>query len=59
MKYPKEIDTIIKKELKELLEYITITLEKQKVEINDKNAIDIFGFYEDKGYSRCVRQIYR
>ena len=37
-------------ELKELLEYITITLEKQKVEINDKNAIDIFGFYEDKGY---------
>lgn len=37
-------------ELKELLEYITITLEKQKVEINDNNDIDIFGFYENKGY---------
>lgn len=37
-------------ELKELLDYITITLEKQKVEINDKNDIDIFGFYENKGY---------
>ena len=38
------------KELKELLDYITITLAKQKVEIQDKIDRDIFGFYVDKGY---------
>jgi len=37
-------------ELKELLDYIDITLTKQKVEINDSNDIDIFGYYEEKGY---------
>ena len=38
------------KELKELLDYITITLVKQKVEINDNVDRDIFGYYADKGY---------
>ena len=38
------------KELKELLDYINITLAKQKVEISDMYAIDVFGFYQDKGY---------
>lgn len=37
-------------ELKELLDYITITLAKQKVEIQDKIDRDIFGYYVDKGY---------
>ncbi len=38
------------KELKELLDYITITLTKQKVEINDNIDRDLFGFFVDKGY---------
>lgn len=38
------------KELKELLDYIEITLVKQKVEINDNIDRDCFGFYTDKGY---------
>lgn len=38
------------KELKELLDYITITLNKQKVEINDNIDRDVFGYYVDKGY---------
>lgn len=38
------------KELKELLDNINVTLAKQKVEINDKRNIDIFGYYENKGY---------
>lgn len=38
------------KELKELLDYINITLVRQKVEIQDQIDRDIFGFYEDKGY---------
>lgn len=37
------------KELKELYDYITITLGKQKVEIEDTIDRDIFGFYEEKG----------
>ncbi len=37
-------------ELKELLDYINITLAKQKVEINDMVSRDIFGYYVDKGY---------
>ncbi len=37
-------------ELKELLDYITITLTKQKVEIHDNLSRDIFGYYVDKGY---------
>lgn len=37
-------------ELKVLLENIRITLTKQKVEINDNKAIDVFGYYVDKGY---------
>ncbi len=37
-------------ELKELLDYINITLVKQKVEINDNLDRDIFGFYSDKNY---------
>lgn len=38
------------KELKDLLDYINITLVRQKVEINDMRNIDVFGYYEDKGY---------
>lgn len=38
------------KELKELLDYINITLERQKVEIGDLIDRDIFGYYLDKGY---------
>ena len=38
------------KELKDLLDSINVTLAKQKVEINDKRNIDIFGYYENKGY---------
>ena len=38
------------KELKELLDYINITLTKQQVEINDTKDIDVFGYYMDKGY---------
>lgn len=38
------------KELKELNDYIKITLDKQKVEIRDTSDIDIFGYFVDKGY---------
>lgn len=38
------------KELKDLLDYIKITLVKQKVEISDEVDRDIFGFFQDKGY---------
>ncbi len=38
------------KELKALLDYITITLNKQKVEISDNIDRDVFGYYIDKGY---------
>ena len=38
------------KELKDLLDYIHITLTKQKVEIKDLIDRDIFGFYESKGF---------
>lgn len=38
------------KELKELLEYIEVTLVKQKVEISDNIDRDIFGYYMYKGY---------
>ncbi len=37
-------------ELKELLDYIDITLVKQKVEINDLTPYDIFGFYQNNDY---------
>jgi excinuclease ABC subunit C len=38
------------KELKELLDYINITLTRQEVEIRDNIDRDVFGFYTDKGY---------
>ena len=38
------------KELKELLEDIDITLIKQKVELNDEVARDVFGYYCDDNY---------
>ena len=38
------------KELKELSDYIKVTLDKQKVEIRDNIDRDIFGFYVNKGY---------
>lgn len=38
------------KELKNLLDYIEITLVKQKVEINDMIDRDVFGYYINKGY---------
>lgn len=37
------------KELKELLEYIDVTLTKQKVEMKDSLDRDVFGFYTYKG----------
>ena len=37
-------------ELKELLDQISVTLTKQKVEISDTVDRDVFGFYVDKGY---------
>lgn len=38
------------KELKDLLEYIKVTLTKQKVEVTDTVDRDIFGYHVDKGY---------
>lgn len=38
------------KELKDLLDYITITLQKQKVEMHDNVNRDVFGYYLEKGY---------
>jgi len=38
------------KELKELLDYINITLTRQQVEMGDNKDRDIFGYYEEKGY---------
>ena len=37
-------------EYKELLDYITVTLEKQKVELDDNLDRDIIGYYEQNGY---------
>lgn len=37
-------------EYKELLDYIEITLEKQKVELDDNLDRDIIGYYEQNGY---------
>lgn len=37
-------------ELKEMLDYINVTLLKQKIEINDDVARDVFGFYSDDNY---------
>lgn len=38
------------KELKDLLDYIEITLAAQKVEIKDDISRDLFGYFVDKGY---------
>ena len=38
------------KELKEMLDYINVTMTRQKVEINDLKDIDVFGYFVDKGY---------
>ncbi len=38
------------KELRDLLDYIRITLVKQKVEINDQVDRDCFGYFVEKGY---------
>lgn len=38
------------KELKELLDYIKITLTRQKVEIGDTIDRDVWGYFVDKGY---------
>ena len=37
-------------EYKELLNYISITLERQKVELDDNYDRDIIGYYSEKGY---------
>ena len=37
-------------ELKQLLDYIKVTLTHQQVELKDNIDRDIFGYYEDKGY---------
>ncbi|MDD3186931.1 MAG: excinuclease ABC subunit UvrC [Bacilli bacterium] len=38
------------KELKELLDYINITLSRQEVELKDTTDRDIFGYYFNRGY---------
>lgn len=38
------------RELKELLDYINITVDHQKVEISDALDRDVFGYYFEKGY---------
>lgn len=38
------------KEMKDLLDYINITLVKQQVEVHDTVNRDVFGYYVDKGY---------
>ena len=38
------------KELKEMLDYINITLAKQEVELKDSVDRDVFGYYFDRGY---------
>lgn len=38
------------KEYKDLIDYITVTLSKQKVEIRDNIDIDVIGYYMDKDY---------
>ncbi len=38
------------KELKELKDYIELTLSKQKVEIREKTDIDVIGYFVDKDY---------
>jgi excinuclease ABC subunit C len=38
------------KEIKEILDYIKITLTKQKIEVTDNIDRDIFGYHEFKGY---------
>lgn len=42
------------KELKELLDYISITLSHQQVELKDNTNRDIFGYYINSGYM-CVQ----
>lgn len=37
-------------EFKEMLDYINVTLVKQKIEINDDISRDVFGFYNDDNY---------
>lgn len=41
-------------ELKSMIDYIDITLLRQKVEIDDLNPIDIFNFYEEKEHI-CIQ----
>ena len=41
-------------ELKKELDYIKLTLEKQKVELNDGVNRDIFNYYYDKGYIKPI-----
>lgn len=38
------------KELKDLLEYVNVTLSKQSVEINDLSDIDLYGYYSSDDY---------
>ena len=38
------------KYFKEMLDYINVTMTRQKVEINDLKDIDVFGYYLDKSY---------
>ncbi len=37
-------------ELKKMLEYVEIITEKQKIDLNTNEDIDIFGYYENKGF---------
>lgn len=45
------------KEMKEALDYISITLRSQKIDLNDNIDRDIFGYYVNKGYI-CVQVLF-
>lgn len=49
-KYSENLEFEKAKELKEIIDYIKITLTKQKVEVNDNIDRDVIGYYVFKGY---------
>ena len=49
-KYSEKLEFEKALEYKELLDYINITLEKQKVELDDNLNRDIIGYYEENNY---------
>jgi len=49
-KYSENLEFEKAQELKEMIDYIKITLTKQKVEVNDNIDRDVIGYYVFKGY---------